>query len=356
MAEPRPAVTIDGAYGAGGGQILRTALALACLTGQPVQVVNIRAGRKNPGLAPQHLTGVRAIAEVCRAQVEGDALGSQTLRFTPGGPAVPGAYRWDVTEAAGQGSAGSVSLILQTVLFPLLMAPGASTLTIRGGTHVSFSPPVHYVRDVFLPSLQLAGEPVRVELGAWGWYPRGGGEITVAIAGPARLRPLTMDARGPLEKVSGVAAVTNLPAHIPQRMVNRARGALRDLGVPLEIAPLRARGPAPGAGIFLTAHYTNARAGFSALGRPGKASEAVAEEACDALLAHHQSDAAADLHLADQLALPCALAEGESVITTPEVTAHLTTNLHVIQQFLRAEIALTGKIGASGRMTIRGWA
>lgn len=347
-------VQIDGAYGEGGGQILRTSLALACVTGQPVTVVNIRARRKNPGLAPQHLAGVRAVAEICCAHVEGDRLGSQRLVFRPGGPAVAGAYRWDVSEVAGRGSAGSVSLIVQTVLLPLLLAPGASRLRIRGGTHVPFSPPVHYLQEVFLPTLGL---PARLDLLAWGWYPQGGGEVAVEITGPATPRPLVLAERGPLERVTGVAAVTNLPAHIPQRMADRARSLLRDLGVPLEIEPLRARGPGPGAGVFLTAHYARARAGFSALGQKGKASETVAEEACRDLLAHHQGSAAADFHLADQLILPCALAAAggaRSVITTARVTEHLVTNIHVVRQFLRAEITLTGTIGEPGRVELSG--
>ncbi len=347
-------VTVDGSYGEGGGQIVRTSLALSCLMGRPVTILNIRAKRKNPGLAPQHLTGVRAIAQVCRAHAEGDALKSQRLIFQPGGPALPGVYRWDVTETSGQGSAGSVGLILQTVLFPLLMASGTSRLTIRGGTHVSHSPPIHYLRDVFLPALGFESAPVDLELAAWGWYPRGGGEIAVEIKGPVRPRPLQLDARGPLERVTGVAVVTELPSHIPQRMADRARSLLRSLNVPLEIEPLRARGLAPGAGIFLVAHYVNTRAGFSALGAIGKASEAVAEEACRDLLEHHRSAAAADLHLADQLILPCALAEGKSVITTPRVTEHLVTNIHVVQQFLDTEVTLTGTIGAPGRVELSG--
>jgi RNA 3'-terminal phosphate cyclase (ATP) len=344
-------VHIDGAYGEGGGQILRTSLALSCLTGTPFTIVNIRAQRKKPGLAPQHLTAVRAVGQVCRAHLEGALLGSQRLVFQPGGPPIPGDYRWDVAEEAGRGSAGSVTLILQTVLLPLVMAAGKSPLTIRGGTHVPYSPPVHYLGNVFLPTVGL---PVRLDQVEWGWYPRGGGEIAVDIDGPAAPRALNLSQRGPLQRIEGVAVVTNLPAHIPQRMVNRARGVLRGLGTPLDIKPLRARSHAPGAGVFLTARYQNARAGFSALGRKGKASETVAEEACRALLAHHQSDASVNLHLADQLILPCAVAGGRSVITTPRVTAHLTTNIYVVRQFLDTNIALDGTIGSAGRVTLSG--
>lgn len=350
MAEQRPLLTIDGSYGEGGGQVLRTALALSCITQTPIEIANIRAGRKKPGLAAQHLTCVRAAAQICRAEISGDELGSKWIRFVPGRPAAPGRYRWDISEEAGRGSAGATSLVIQTVLLPLALAPGRSTLTVNGGTHVPFSPPVHYLQTVFLPVLDL---PVSLEVLDWGWYPRGGGAVQVEIEGPAILHPVELAARGDLERIEGKAVVTNLPSHIPQRMVNRARGALRSLDVPLDIVPLRERGPAPGAGIFLTAHYTNGRGGFSALGKRGKPAEKVAEEACEALLTHHHSEAAVDEHLADQLILPCALAPGRSVITTPEVTGHLTTNIHIVQQFLELEIELEGEPGAPGRVCMQ---
>jgi RNA 3'-terminal phosphate cyclase (ATP) len=336
---------IDGAYGEGGGQILRTALTLACITGAPFEIENLRAGRKSPGLAPQHLTAVRAAVDVVRASVQGDRLRSTRLRFEPGGPPEPGAYAWDVSRIAGQGSAGAVTLIAQTVLLPLLLAGGRSTLTIEGGTHVPFSPSAHYLQTVFLPAIGVA-RLVGVEVVNWGWYPRGGGTLRLTIDGPAALRPLDLAARGALSHIEGEAVVTNLPAHIPQRMADRARGALRSLDAPLRVEPVRARGGAPGAGIFLTAVYANARAGFAALGRKGKPSERVAEEACAALLAHHATGAAADLHLADQLVVPCALAAGRSVISAARLTAHLETNVHVVRQFLPGvEIVLEGRPG-----------
>ena len=336
-------LVIDGSYGEGGGQILRTALTLAAITGRAIRIEKIRAGRKNPGLAAQHLTGVRAIAAVCRAHVAGDELGSQSLTFTPGGPPQPGHYRFDVAEARQGGSAGATTLVLQTILLPLTLANGDSTVVIRGGTHVAWSPPFDYVLDVWLPTLSRMGVEAGLELVRWGWYPVGQGEIRAAIKGRGtglRLSPLTLARRGELRRVWGRAVAANLPAHIPQRMADRARSLLAAAGVEAQIEPLRVRAACAGAGIFLTAEYQGVRAGFSALGARGKPSEQVAEEAVAALLAHRESGAALDQHLADQLVVPLALADGESSFSVERVTRHLTTNAWVVEQFGLAHISI----------------
>jgi len=343
-------LTLDGSHGEGGGQILRTALALAAITGRAIRLEKIRAGRKNPGLAAQHLTGLRAIAEICKAQVSGDEPGSQTLTFRPGGPARAGDYVFDVAEAREGGSAGASSLVLQTVLLPLALAgPGSSTgnrdstVIIRGGTHVAWSPPFDYIRDVWLPTLSQMGVGATLELNRWGWYPVGQGEFRVTVKGRERdLAPLTLVERGDLLRVRGRAVAANLPSHIPQRMATRAQSLLRLAGVEARIDPLRVRAACPGAGIFLTAEYQALRAGFSALGARGKASEAVAEEAVAALLAHRDSGAALDQHLADQLVLPLALAGGVSSFTVERVSRHLTTNIWVVEQFGLAQISVVG--------------
>jgi RNA 3'-terminal phosphate cyclase (ATP) len=354
-------LTIDGSHGEGGGQVLRTTLTLSILTGQPVRIERTRAGRKNPGLRPQHLTGVRAAAAVCKAQLEGDELGSQTLTFVPGGPAQPGEYTFDVTEAARGGSAGSVGLVLQTVLLPLALAEGESRLTLRGGTHVPWAPSALYLEHVFLPHLTRMGRDVHIEPARWGFYPTGGGEIQVRITGRAEsLSPIELTEREELERIWGVAAVMNLPAHIPQRMADRARNVLAEVGLQAQVEPHRLRGTGPGAGIFLFAetstssHPATATAGFTAYGRKGLPAERVAEMACDDLLAHHHSSGLADLHLADQLVLPMVLAEGESQVTTSQVTQHLLTNIWVVRQFLTRKIAVEGKLGAPGTLIVRG--
>ena len=351
--ESQGVVVIDGSYGEGGGQVLRTALALAVITGRPLRIEHIRARRRKPGLRPQHLTGVRAAAGVCGARLEGDELDSQTLTFVPAGPPRPGEYTFDVVEAARGGSAGSVGLVLQTVLLPLALAEGESFLTLRGGTHAPWAPPVPYLQHVYLPALAQMGVEASVELTRWGFYPAGGGEIQVRITGRKRsLRPITLTERGELCRVWGTAAVMNLPAHIPQRMANRARNVLAEAGLEAQVEPRRLRGAGPGAGVFLFAEYAHATAGFTAYGRKGLPAERVAEAACKDLLAHHRSSGPADPHLADQLVLPMALATGKSQVATSRVSQHLLTNVWVVQQFLAREISIEGELGAQGTLIV----
>jgi RNA 3'-terminal phosphate cyclase (ATP) len=337
-------LTIDGSHGEGGGQILRTSLALAAVTGRAIRIEKIRAGRKNPGLAAQHLTGVRAVAALCDAHVSGDDLGSQTLEFVPGGSPQAGEYIFDVAEAREGGSAGAATLVLQAVLPPLALTQGDSTVVIRGGTHVAWSPPVDYACDVWLPALTQMGLAARLEMTRWGWYPAGQGEIQATIKGQAsELSPLTLVERGALRRVWGRAVAANLPSHIPQRMATRAHSLLDGAGVDARIEPLRVRAACAGAGIFLVAEYKGVRAGFSALGAKGKPSEAVAEEAVAALLAHRESGAVLDQHLADQVVLPLALAGGTSSFTVERVSRHLTTNMWVVEQFGLARASVEGR-------------
>ncbi len=352
-------ITIDGSYGEGGGQILRSSLTLAALTGQAVQLKNIRANRSKPGLRPQHLTAVRAAARICNARVESAALNSQSLTFTPQTPPQAGVYVFDVNDAATYASAGATTLILQTVLLPLALAPGASKVTLRGGTHVPMSPPAIFLEQVYLPLLFEMGVRARLNHRMWGFAPQGGGELDVEIAGQARLRPLDLSERGALKSVEGLAFVSELPPHIPQRMSDRAAMLLRQAGcqhVSIEARQVPARGI--GTGIFLLARYDSAtcsggaRAGFDALGRRGLASEQVAEMACHDLLNHHRTGATVGPHLADQLVLPFALAGGTSRAHVSRITQHLLTNLWVIQQFELATIHVEGRENESGAVVI----
>ena len=348
------AIQIDGSLGEGGGQILRTSLALAALTGRPLEIANIRAGRAKPGLRPQHLTAVRAIAAICSAELRGDAINSQRLVFRPGGSPAGGDYCFDVRDASPSGSAGAVTLIAQAILLPLAFASRPSRVRLGGGTHVPWSPPFHYLRDVFLPAAGRLGLRVEVSLESWGWYPVGRGEFDLLVHPVRQLDNWEWIKRGDLARVTGLAAVTNLPAHIPQRMANRARNLLETAGIASQVKPLRERGPAAGAGIFLTAEYTVGPAGFSALGQRGKPAERVAEEACDLLLRHHQDQAAAiDPHLADQLILPLALAAGDSTLTTSQITEHTLTNIRIVRKFLAAGIQVE-RNGEGGTIRVKG--
>jgi RNA 3'-terminal phosphate cyclase (ATP) len=352
------ALVIDGSYGEGGGQILRTSLALAAITGRVIRIEKIRAGRKNPGLAAQHLTAVRAVAKVCQAEVSGEKLGSQELTFAPTRPPRSGDYVFDVSEAREGRSAGSITLLFQAVYLPLVFAPGDSTLVLRGGTHVTWSPPFDYLEGVFLPALSHMGLEAGMELVTWGWYPAGGGEIQAFLKGvgppeAGRLSPWTILERGRLLRVRGRAVAANLPSHIPQRMTDRARSLLEELGVEVRIDPLRVRADCPGAGIFLTADYENVSLGFDALGRRGLSSEAVAEEAVAKLRAHHDSGAAMEAYLGDQLLLPMALAEGESAFSVERITGHLTTNAWVVERFGIRRVIIEGREGEAGKVRVQ---
>ncbi len=342
-------LTIDGSHGEGGGQILRTALALSAITGQPARIERIRASRKNPGLRPQHLTAVRAAAAICAAQLEGDDLGSQALTFVPGSSPRPGEYTFDVAEAAQGGSAGSVGLVLQTVLLPLATGAEESRLTLRGGTHVPWAPPVSYLIHVFLPTLRQMGIHVQIELARWGFYPAGGGEISVQIAGrEGPWHVVQLIQRGDLQRVWGTAAAMNLPAHIPQRMATRARNVLAEAGIQAQVEPQRLRGSGPGAGVFLFAEYDRVTGGFTTYGQKGLPAERVAEAACRDLLAHHCSNSPVDPYLADQLVLSMALAAGESRVATSRISQHLLTNIWVARQFLSRHLSIEGALGEPG--------
>lgn len=348
-------LVIDGSHGEGGGQILRSALTLALLTQRAIRVESIRAGRSRPGLRPQHLTAFRAAATVGHAELEGDELGSREITLRPRGGVEPGEYAFDVTNVAEGGSAGSVGLVLETVLLPLALAGGSSRVTLRGGTHVAWAPSASYLQHVFLPTVARMGIDVQVELTQWGFYPAGGGVAEATINGrEGPLKPISLLERGKVERIWGIAAVTNLPSHIPQRMANRAHNVLQGEGLDAHVEARRLRGTGPGAGIFLFAEYEHVVAGFTAYGRKGLPAEHVAESVCEDLLTHHRRGAPVDPHLADQLVLPMALAEGESSLATSKITRHLVTNVWAAKQFLEVAASVEGKEGEPGRVVLEG--
>ncbi len=342
-------VRIDGSYGEGGGQVLRTSLALSIITGLPVAIERIRAGRPRPGLAAQHLAAVRAAAEVSRARVEGARKGSTALTFEPAGVR-PGRYRLDI------GTAGAATLVLQTVALPLALAPGGSEVWITGGTHVPWSPPFHYLELQWAPVLREVGVHVDLDLEAAGFFPRGGGRVR-ALVTPASppLRSLRRVDRGALVRVEGLAGSARLPGHVTERMARAAREGLDRLGCPVEVGRVRLEAPSPGAFLVLRAVCEGATLTASALGERGKPAEQVAAEAVSELCRMLETGACTDPHLPDQLLLPLALARGESELTTARVTRHLTTNAWVIRRFLPdAAIEVDGEEGFPGRVRVRG--
>jgi RNA 3'-terminal phosphate cyclase (ATP) len=348
-------VTLDGSYGEGGGQIARTALTLSAITGRPFRLDNIRANREIGGLRPQHLAAVRAMAQLCSAHVQGAELGSRSLLFEPTASPSAGEYVFNIVALTDAQSAGSTTLLLQTVLLPLALVHGDSRVVLAGGTHVAWSPPYHFLADVYLPLLWRLGLEIRLELGRWGWYPRGGGEITACITGGAArdaLKPLLLTDRGRLLSVWGLSVASNLPEHIVERQRDRALARLRARHIKARIETPSAPSPGPGTLLFLVAEFERAIAGFTGYGRLRYPAEKVADDACDAFEAHLKGGGALDPHAADQALLPLALAPGASRFTTSAVTRHLLTNAWVIAQFGAGEITIEGDEGQPGSVTV----
>lgn len=345
----REMVEVDGSYGEGGGQILRTALSLSCISGRPFRMINIRKGRKNPGLAPQHLVSVRAAGEISGAHVSGDRPGSVELVFSPG--EVKGG---DVTLTVG--TAGSALLVLQTIVLPLLFARERSTVTVRGGTHVPGSPSFHYASSVLFPALGRLGAGVSVSIGSYGFYPRGGGEIRAEIFPSKGIRPLSLMERGRILSVTGCSGAGNLPLSIARRQRDAAvmeiSSRLPDAGFPLDIEVLSVPTPGQGTFLFLLAETENGLAGFSSLGERGKRAETVGEEAAAALLAYRETGAALDPHLPDQLLPYLALCGEDSAFTTSRVTDHLLTNLRTAGLFREFRSSVEGEAGMPGTVRI----
>ena len=342
---------IDGRLGEGGGQILRTSLSMSALTGKPFRLEHIRAGRRKPGLRPQHLTAVMAVADLCQADLRGATIDSQTVEFVPQSPPTAGNYTWDVTDLAPYGSAGAVTLIWQTVLWPLLFANESSQVTLRGGTHVPYSPPFHYAQKAVVPSLQRFGVHTELDLGDWGWMPAGGGQLDAKIEPHHRLEAATFLPEK-IETISGLAVATNLPGHIPHRMSRRAYNLLEKIGLQSAVQALRTKGASTGAGLFLW--LPSGQAAVSSLGRQGVPAQTVAEIAVDTLQEFMASGAAVDEHLADQLLIPMALAHGTSQLTASRLTQHTLTNIQVLQNWLGVETQVTGQLGKPGSIKVTG--
>jgi len=338
-------IEIDGSYGEGGGQILRTALALSAILRKPFAIHHIRSKRKNPGLQAQHLEAVEALAQITEARTEGGRFGSQKITFIPQ-KNVPGDYQFEVR------TAGSITLLLQAIFPPLCLAAGISSLTLVGGTHVPWSPSFHYLSEVLLPTLVWMGVSTEAAIEKWGFYPKGGGKIQLKINPVDELKPVSLIGRGSLKKIRGLSAISNLPKHVAERQKDHALKRIQEeLKMDAEINVFYdAPSNGPGSFLFLLAEYEKTLSGFSSLGSRGKPAEKVADEAVDFLKDYVESDGCIDPHLADQLVPFMALAKGSSSFTTTQITEHLLTNLWVLQHFLEVKILRRGERGEGGRV------
>lgn len=317
-------VIIDGSRGEGGGQILRTSLALSVITRRPVQFHKIRAGRKKPGLMRQHLTAAKAAAAICGAELRDAGLGSSRLGFTPG-PLEPGEYTFSV------GTAGSACLVLQTVLPALLTASAPSRLVLEGGTHNPMAPPFDFLQRCFTPLLARMGARVDLSLERAGFYPAGGGRFIATITPAARLEPIEVIDRGKLQQRRARALIANLPEHIARRELATVRDELGWAQSETAIETLTAKGPCNA--LLLDLCYEHASEIVTAFGERGVRAEAVAATAAAELREYERSGAPIGVHLADQLMLPLALAGGGRYRTMP-LSLHSRTNLETIGRFL----------------------
>ena len=335
-------IVIDGAAGEGGGQVLRTSLALSLVTGRPFRIERIRARRPKAGLLRQHLTAVQAAAAVSGARVTGAELGSRELRFDPS-PVRGGDYRFAV------GTAGSATLVFQTVFPALLTARTPSTLVLEGGTHNPWAPTFEFLARTFLPVLRRMGATVNTRLEAYGFYPAGGGRFVVEIEPSGRLQPLTLLERG-AARVSARALVAALPETIAKRELSIIRERLGlDRPVCHPVTVDNSRGPGNVVTITIESeHVTEVVTGF---GVKGVTAEKVAADACDEATAYLNLDVPVGIHLADQLLLPMALGSG-GTFRTLKPSPHTETNADVIRRFLPVSIEIEHEAHGAYRITV----
>ena len=343
-------IEIDGSFGEGGGQILRTALSLSSLFLKPFRIFNIRKGRKKPGLMPQHLTCVRAMQLISDAEVAGDKIGSSVLVFKPKSVKA-GEFFFDI------GTAGSTSLVLQTIVPSLIFSSEKTSVILKGGTHVPFSPSFDYIAEVFAPVLGKMGIRIELKIESYGFYPRGGGKIRVDIFPAKDIKPLRVTERGAILMIKGYSGTGNLPLSIAERQksaaIKKIQTEIKDLMQPVDIEILNVSSPGQGTFIYLHSETEKAIAGFTSLGERGKKAEAVGEEAAEEFSEYYFTNVAFDRHLPDQIVLYLSMSKEESIFTTSCITQHLMTNLWVIGLFTGFHYSVAGTIGETGVVKIK---
>lgn len=325
-------IEIDGSFGEGGGQIVRTALALSLVTGKPFRVFNIRKGRKNPGLAAQHLTGVEAAAAVGSARVKGAGQGAEEFTFEPG-QVSPGDYSFSV------GTAGSTTLVLQTILPPLMIASAPSNIVLVGGTHALRAPPVDFIEKTFAPVLSLIGPALSVKLDRYGFFPAGGGKVRISVKPSGRKASLMMMERGAIKSVRARAVVSSLPEHIARREIETVSKKLPELSDRDAFVESVSNARGPGNFVSVEVACEHITEVFTAFGRRGLPAEKVADQVADEARIYLDSGAAVGMHLADQLLLPMALGGGGE-FATMNPSGHTKTNMEIIRYFLAVDFSI----------------
>ena len=332
-------ITIDGSYGEGGGQIIRTAVALSAVTREDITIYNIRSARPRPGLKPQHLMAVKTAAKMTGAQVEGLKISSTELTFKPK-DIIGGHYVVDI------GTAGSITLLLQCLMPAAATSKEHITLDITGGTDVAWSPPVDYMSHVLLPVLTSMGLKCNIKVNQRGYYPKGGGQVRAEIAPsfiigveleqePGQEQEQKVEPKKKHDTITGISHSSNLPEHVTRRQADSALAVLGAVGYGASIDTENFRCLSTGSGITLWCGHM----GGSALGKRGLPAEKVGQAAADEIIAELGSVAAVDVHLADQL-IPYMGLAGSGSFTVREVSEHTSTNIWVVEQFLDVKFGI----------------
>jgi len=350
-------IEIDGSFGEGGGQILRTACSLSTIIKKPCRVFNIRMGREKPGLMPQHLLGIQALSQLCNGKLEGDFLGSEEIKFYPGD-----IYKDRVS--VNIPTAGSITLVLQTLIPPALFASKPVKIIFNGGaTDTFFSPTTDYFRYCFLKILEKIGAKIEINILKRGYYPEGDAKLEAKID-PAKLKPLNLTERGKLNKIIAISGASEFLKNnkVAERQLAGVREVLGNLKLPIEERVEYYQTQCPGSQICLIAEFSsiaksyggsavapgeggeNTIIGVDNLGKLGKKAEDVGKEAALELLKEQKSNACLDKHLADQILLYLSLANGKSQVMVSEITDHCKTNIWVIEKFLDGKFEIVGNL------------
>ncbi len=337
-------IEIDGSYGEGGGALLRISAALSALTGKPIHITDIRAKRPKKGLMPQHLNALKSVALISNASHQGLKAGSTEVTFEPGELA-GGDYQLDI------GTAGSVTLVLQSFLVPAAFAEDPVKLTIKGGTDVRWSPPVDYLFNVTMPLLGSIGYKIELEMIQRGHYPRGGGGLKAVIHPVKRLNPFNL-LNLKVDRIMGISHAVKLPEHVALRQAQSAESILKSLGYQVDIEIQHSsKALGPGSGIVLWTEGENVtedslmgRLGSSSIGEPGKRAELVGKEAASELLYFISRKAALDRYMGDQIVPYMAMA-GNSQVKTAELTQHILTNIYVTEKICGHKFSCKGELG-----------
>ena len=321
-------ISIDGSQGEGGGQILRTASALAALLNKPCKIFNIRSKRPNPGLKQQHLQGLLAVSKLCNGRLENAKIGSTEIEFYPG-------ELFSNKLEINIPTAGAITLVLQSLMIPAAFSKEKTTIKIKGGaTNTAWSPPIDFTRNIFFPIIKKMGYVTELDINKRGFYPTGGADVSCNLLPPGKLNGLDLQTRGNVKTINGLSICSNLPQHVAERQRKSAESVLQEAGYDFNITDEIVKSSSAGSALVLWAECNNSIIGADSLGEIKKSAEVVGKEAATRLIKELESGSALDIHTTDQLIPYLALGKGKSIVTTSKITSHTLTNINIAEKFL----------------------